>query len=430
MNYKLVDITPQEHNDFVKSCKFGEVTQLYNWQYVKNGWSALNVGVEKDGKLVAVALILLKKLPFIGKNLAYIAKGPALDYDNLEDVKGAIQALKEFCKEHKCFAMKMDPVVDITSHKTLLDTIKVMGAKHQGLEKGFLYTQPRYYMITDIDKSEKELLDSFQTRTKSVVKKSMKNGLICEKCSRDELVKFAEIMKITGERDEFTSRDLDYFERVYDSLSKTNDVELYLTKLIPEDVEDFYKSELTDIDSSRNKINKKLEKDLPENKKKNFIKELEVLDNREKRANDLINQMQEHKNKGVKEIVLSGALLTFCGEKSYYLYGASSNDYRDLSPNYLMQWTMMKESISRGCTSYDFGGVTGFTPEDKVYDHDAGLYEFKKRFGTYMLETIGEFDIVIDSFLYSLFNRALAMRKSLLQAKKKRMRKNNPNDNN
>lgn len=427
MNYKLVEITPQEHDDFVKSCKYGEVTQLYNWQYVKKNWQALNIGVQRDGDLIAVALILLKKLPVVGKNLAYIAKGPAMDYDNLEDVKGVISALKQFCKEHKCFSMKMDPVVDINTHRELLDTINIMGAKHQGLEKGFLYTQPRYYMICDIDKDEKEVLNSFQPRTRSLVKKSMKNGLICEKCGRDELPKFAEIMKITGERDEFTNRDLDYFERVYDSLSKTDDVDLYLTKLIPEDVESFYKNELKDIESSRNRINKKLEKEVSESKKANFTNELEVLDNREKRAKDLISQMEEHKKNKVTEIVLSGALLTFCGEKAYYLYGASSNDYRDLSPNYLMQWTMMREAMSRGCTSYDFGGVTGFTPEDKVYDHDGGLYEFKKRFGTYMLETIGEFDIVIDSLMYKMFNTALNLRKSHLQAKKK---KNHKRENN
>ena len=36
-------------------------------------------------------------------------------------------------------------------------------------------------------------------------------------------------------------------------------------------------------------------------------------------------------------IYLSGALLMFAGNKSYYLYGASSNDYRDFLPNHHMQ---------------------------------------------------------------------------------------------
>ena len=114
-------------------------------------------------------------------------------------------------------------------------------------------------------------------------------------------------------------------------------------------------------------------------KKENLLKELDVLENRKKRCQDLINQMNEYSKDGVEEIVLSGAILTFCGKKSYYLYGASSNEFRDLSPNYLMQWTMIKRAIEKGCTSYDFGGVSGYIPEDNVDDHEAGLYEFKKK---------------------------------------------------
>lgn len=120
--------------------------------------------------------------------------------------------------------------------------------------------------------------------------------------------------------------------------------------------------------------------------------------------------MNKYIENGVDEIVLSGALLTFCGKKSYYLYGASSNDFRDLSPNYLMQWTMMKRAIEKGCTTYDFGGVSGYTPEDNVEDHEAGLYEFKKRFGTEMLATIGEFDIVFNKLINKLFEFALKHR--------------------
>ena len=47
-------------------------------------------------------------------------------------------------------------------------------------------------------------------------------------------------------------------------------------------------------------------------------------------------------------IYLSGALLMFAGSKSYYLYGASSNDYRDFLPNHHMQYEMMKFAREHG----------------------------------------------------------------------------------
>jgi hypothetical protein len=43
--------------------------------------------------------------------------------------------------------------------------------------------------------------------------------------------------------------------------------------------------------------------------------------------------------------------------QAWYIFGASSNEKRNLMPNHLMQWTMMQWAKDNGCTSYDFRGV-------------------------------------------------------------------------
>lgn len=409
MAYEMVTLSAEEHDNFVKNHKYGELNQIYKWQYVKKGWIGKNIGVKKDDKLIGACLILLKKLPIFPFYFAYAPKGPVVDYENKEDLKATIQILKDFCKKNKVFSLKFDPQVSVEIDG-LISYLKNLGCYHHGLKKGLEYNQPRYYMITDINKSEKDVMNSFQSRTKSVVKKSFKNGLECQRCDKSELPKFSKLMEITAKRDEFNHRSHEYFENLYDVLGPDDDCELYLTKLIPSLVKKSNEEELNQIDNQELKTKNKLEKDITEDKKNNFLKELDVLDNRRKRCKDLIEQMNKYIENGVDEIVLSGALLTFCGKKSYYLYGASSNDFRDLSPNYLMQWTMMKRAIEKGCTTYDFGGVSGYTPEDNVEDHEAGLYEFKKRFGTEMLATIGEFDIVFNKLINKLFEFALKHR--------------------
>ncbi len=410
MSYEMVVLSNEEHDKFVKNHKYGELNQLYKWQFVKKGWLGKSVGVKKDGQLISACLVLFKKVPVLPYYFAYAPKGPVVDYDNHDDLKATLSILKDFCKKNKAFTLKFDPQVS-EEKSDLIDYLKDFGCYHHGLEKGLVYNQPRYYMITDIDKSEKELMNSFQSRTRSVIKKSMKNGLSCEKCDKSELKKFYNLMEITAKRDEFNYRGYEYFENLMNVLEEDGDCELYLTKLIPQKVKKSNENEIIEIQSSRQKVNNKLQKDIDNTKKENFMKELAVLDNREKRCYDLINQMNSYIDKNIDEIVLSGALLTFCGEKSYYLYGASSNEFRDLSPNYLMQWTMMKRAMEKGCKTYDFGGVSGYTPEDNVEDHEAGLYEFKKRFGTKMLGTIGEFDIVINKMIDKLFEIALNVRK-------------------
>lgn len=78
---------------------------------------------------------------------------------------------------------------------------------------------------------------------------------------------------------------------------------------------------------------------------------------------------------------IAGAIEVFCGKKAWYLYGASANEHRNAMPNYLLQWTMIRRAVERGCQMYDFRGVPGNPSENApLY----GLYRFKKGFsGTY-----------------------------------------------
>lgn len=93
------------------------------------------------------------------------------------------------------------------------------------------------------------------------------------------------------------------------------------------------------------------------------------------------------------DIPIAGAIAVFCGIKAWYLYGASSNDHRNLMPNYLLQWTMIRRAMDRGCRVYDFRGVPGNVSEDHpLY----GLYRFKKGFsGTFTTFT----GLFVHSFL-------------------------------
>lgn len=89
---------------------------------------------------------------------------------------------------------------------------------------------------------------------------------------------------------------------------------------------------------------------------------------------------------------LSGAIAYLFGDKAWYTYGASSNEHRNVMPNYLMQWEMIRWAKESGCAVYDFRGVSPASdPRDD--DHLAGLNRFKAGFGARFVEYIGEFDL-------------------------------------
>ena len=100
---------------------------------------------------------------------------------------------------------------------------------------------------------------------------------------------------------------------------------------------------------------------------------------------------------------IAGTIPIMYGNKTWYLYGASSNSHRNLMPNYLLQWEMIKMAIARKDDIYDFRGVSGVVDKDHP---QYGLYRFKKGFGADFTEFIGEVYIPFKPIMYSLYKFA------------------------
>ena len=92
---------------------------------------------------------------------------------------------------------------------------------------------------------------------------------------------------------------------------------------------------------------------------------------------------------------IAGALDVHCGDKVWYVYGASSNEYRNVMPNYLVQWEMIRWAIAEGCRYYDFRG--GYPDENNPLH---GIFKFKKGFCNDYMELMGEADLIINKFGY------------------------------
>lgn len=101
---------------------------------------------------------------------------------------------------------------------------------------------------------------------------------------------------------------------------------------------------------------------------------------------------------------LSSAIAINFGGKMFYLYGASSNEKRNLMPNYKLQQEMIKWGIEEKCDLYDFGGVYDLNKEN-------GLYKFKEGFCRQegVTEFIGEIEKTYNKLLYYIFIKGVPM---------------------
>ena len=113
---------------------------------------------------------------------------------------------------------------------------------------------------------------------------------------------------------------------------------------------------------------------------------------------------------------IAGIIIIMYGNKSWYLYGASSNSHRNLMPNYLLQWEGIKQAIANGHDMYDFRGVSGVVDETHP---QYGLYRFKKGFGAEFTEFIGELYIPFKPITYRLYKISEKMYKAIVLSKGK-----------
>ena len=111
---------------------------------------------------------------------------------------------------------------------------------------------------------------------------------------------------------------------------------------------------------------------------------------------------------------LAAAIALHYGRKVFYIYGASSNEKRNLMPAYAMQAEMIRWACSLGVDFYDFGGVYSLQKEN-------GLYRFKEGFchAVGVTELAGEFDWVLSPFWYWAFLRGKPLLQKLRVRRKK-----------
>ena len=123
-----------------------------------------------------------------------------------------------------------------------------------------------------------------------------------------------------------------------------------------------------------------------------------------------------------EEKPLAAIITLFSPSGAVYLYGASSNEHRNLMPAYLLQWQAIQDAQKYGCPSYDFYGIP---PTDDSNHPMHGLYRFKTGFGGAVIHRVGTLDIPVRGFRYRLYSCAERLRLFWFKTVKKKIRTHN-----
>lgn len=110
---------------------------------------------------------------------------------------------------------------------------------------------------------------------------------------------------------------------------------------------------------------------------------------------------------------IAGTIVLRLGRWSWYMYGASSNEQRNLMPNHLLQWSGMQWAKSHGCWYYNFRGIPHVQEDGQVDEGQElwGVYVFKRGFGGYAIRSLETHDLVYQSLVYGVYMRMLEVKR-------------------
>jgi len=331
-------------NDFVGLIPEGDVLQAWEWGAVKSpDWLPIRLGVFRNDKLIGGASLLRRKLPIVG-NFYYAPRGPLLeDWTDTAALTALLAAIRQRAADDHAAFLKIDPAISI-----------------ERADAAVLLTQHGFAPPPDSDPQ-----GFGGTQPRCVMQLDLAG-----RTEADLLASFKpqarRNIKLSVEKhgveivDSPTREDLAIFN---DLMRVTGERDGFRPRPLS------YFQTLWDTL-------------VPAGLAKLFLTRFDGQ-------------------------ILSGALCFIIGDKSWYVYGASSNEHRNVMPNYAMQWAMIRWARASGCSWYDFRGVSPrrrqegeAAAEVEKEDHLQGLNRFKEGFGTRYVEYIGEYDLVYNKAAY------------------------------
>lgn len=430
---KLKKLTKKEFKTFAD--KNPEITfhQTEEWANLKkvNNWDAHYIGLEDDNKkIIAGALLLSKTLPIIKKKMFYSPRGFLIDYNDKKLLKKFTEEIKKYAKKENAIFIKIDPFVEYQEHdnngdivkngynnKDAVENLKSLGYKFFGFNLMQDTLQPRWmHVIETKDRTLDNVMKDMESKTRQILRKNEKCGITTREITRDELPIFKDIMKHTSDRREFVDRPLSYYEAMWDALHDSGILKILIAEI------DFNKYEKNTLEE-KEEIEKNL-KDRIYKKEKNILKMNEKKYNSSNKQDEEAIKRLEKQLEKIKELkdeygdkeILGGILFLIYGNEVLSLHGGSHAKLMQFQSAYTIHFEGVKMAVEGNYNRYNFYGITGdFRKENPLY----GLYLFKKSFGGHVVELIGEYDLVVSKFWYTVYNLAFKTYHKLKNIKNK-----------
>ena len=400
----IKELSLMEFIEYSKDNIIGNYYQSINYAMLKaeEGYEYEFIGLVDNTDIIAASLILYKKIgnTFYG----YSPRGFLIDYSNPVILEKFTNLIKDYYKKKNFTFIKINPEIAIgkLNKKTLnfeynenynvINNLNRCGYKKLKSNLYFESLLPRINAIVNLQELD---VNNFTKNTRNKIKKAIRKGLTLEKAGQDKIPILTNFLKGN------LSKDLYYYNDLYNVFNKSDDVDFFLVKVDYKkyliNSQHYYNNELNNNIYLNNKmvdknnssvINAKMQSDKALLAYKNDIAEA-----------------SKYLNTNI-ETYVAGAIVIKYNNRITIQFSGFDRELKRYSANYFLYFAILAY-YQQEFKYADLNGITADFDKNSPYH---GLNRFKMGFNPDIYEYIGEFDLVINENTYNhlLKNGSLA----------------------
>ena len=400
----IKELSLMEFSEYSKDNIIGNYYQSINYAMLKaeEGYEYEFIGLVDNTDIIAASLILYKKIgnTFYG----YSPRGFLIDYSNPIILEKFTNLIKDYYKNKNFTFIKINPEIAIgkLNKKTLnfeynenynvINNLNRCGYKKLKSNLYFESLLPRINAIVNLQELN---VTNFTKNTRNKIKKAIRKGLTLEKAGQDKIPILTNFLKGN------LSKDLYYYNDLYNVFNKSDDVDFFLVKVDYKkyliNSQHYYNNELNNNIYLNNKmvdknnssvINAKMQSDKALLAYKNDIAEA-----------------SKYLNTNI-ETYVAGAIVIKYNNRITIQFSGFDRELKRYSANYFLYFAILAY-YQQDFKYADLNGITADFDKNSPYH---GLNRFKMGFNPDIYEYIVEFDLVINENTYNhlLKNGSLA----------------------
>lgn len=410
--YKLKELTNDEFDEFSKNYNISTVYQTSQYALTMNNqdYDSILLGLVDSNNIIQAATLILitnnRKFKF-----AYSPRGYLIDYRNEELVTLFTSFIKEYLNKNNVVTLKINPPIFKTIYYIkenniyknnyydhILNFLISLGYKHLGYNSYFEGIRPRFEAVINLESDEKDIFDNLKRELKTKIRNAKKTGIKIIKGNDNELNILYDQIKIKY------PRNFKYLEDTYKFFKKNNSIDFYYTKL---DTVKYLQETGKSLEEKENevlKINNKIQSNNSSNKNisKKMNMDLDVYK---------YNKQLVEATKLLKEypdgLITSSALIAKYKDEVTLLIDGHNKLYKNLNAKHLLIWELCKIYKKEGYKKFNLGGIANINIDDNKYK---GLNNFKQSFNPYIIEYMGDLEIITNSSLYFMYSNSIAIK--------------------